>query len=90
MKIYSLIVQTLTMICLGAIVAKLYVPQANDIGVHLGAPTQLDIDAVRHGATPDQTAAIKELVRRIPLTRVHGDVSISEPVEVTGSVEITH
>jgi len=90
MKAYSAVLQTIIAIALCAIVAKLYMPSANAIGVHLGAPTRGDMLSVAKAAAGDQKKNLmKSLIDRIPLTGVEGDVSISEPIEVRGNVEVS-
>jgi hypothetical protein len=90
MKAYSAVLQTIIAIALCAIVAKLYLPSANAIGVHIGAPTRGDMLSVAKAPAGDQRKNLmKSLLDRIPLTAVEGDVSISEPIEVTGSVQVS-
>lgn len=90
MKAYSLFLQTVVALALCAIVAKLYFPAADAIGVHIGAPNQGDMEAVKQLDATSRPNAVAQLRKRIPLTRVQGDVEVSGSVSIEGPVEIEH
>jgi hypothetical protein len=89
---YSNVMLTLIVLLLGAIVAKLYVPAAQQIGPQFAAPTRGEALAARRIPDPAQRkAAIDELRSRAPSVWIEGgDVDVSgSDVTVSGEVTVT-
>lgn len=83
--LYTKTVLTVIAVSTSAIALKLYSPDANRIGVHLGAPTRADLAAATERGSP----ALEELLMNLPLVWVrHGEVSIDGPVQVEGEVRV--
>lgn len=92
---YSKSLLTVIAVALCAITAKLYLPMANRIGPHVGAPTRGDLAAARTSSSTNSSAEMRQLKLDVPLSwidggdvEVSGSVSVDQPVEVTGSVSI--
>jgi hypothetical protein len=88
---YTQVVLTVIAVATSSIAIKLYSPETNRIGVHLGAPTRADLFA----AADMKGDALEKLMMEFPLiwTRdgdmtVHGSVEVEGSVNVEGSVAI--
>jgi len=89
-RIYGNILLTIITASLVAIVAKLYLPQAEHIGPRIALPRYGDLLALASVSdTAVRKQALQELIRNLPLVRVQGgDIDVSGTVSVEGTVDV--
>jgi hypothetical protein len=83
---YQDVVLTLIAVLLGAIVAKLYLPAAQEIGIRLSPPTLGDLSAARQQGSPRSFQEIRSQVPVVWLNGGNADVEVTNTVDVRGEL----
>lgn len=96
-NLYANIVLTIIALLLGAAVAKLYLPSAQEVGLSLTPPTRGEAMAIQKITDPKlRSARLADLRSRLPAIyvaggnlEVAGSVDVDNTVEVEGEVSIS-